>query len=194
MSTLTQKVNAEQPIPSNSNFLICCYFRLYNNSLLKTICLIDMIFYLMALTFNLTWTLFEVFGNAQALGNKSTILHCLYGTIMVMNVAVLIYAIHFKCNYRKYNMLVRNRYFETYYYLRILWGTISTCIALAIFILLVTTKVDLKEYPNFPKFFRFSNIFSLLYILYSVFCFSSSPGFKKSWYGMLSKDISFYFE
>lgn len=194
MSTLTQRVNADQPPPNDSNFLICCYFRLYNNSLLRTICLIDMIFYLMALTFNFTWTLFEVFGNAQALGKNAIWLHALYGTIMIMNVLVLIYAIHFKFNYRKFNMLVKNTYFEVYYYLRIIWGTVSTCFAMIIFFILISTKVNLEEYPNYPKFFRFSNIFSLLYVMYSVFCFSSSPGFKKSWYGMLSKDISFYFE
>lgn len=180
--------------PSDSNNLICCYFRLYNNSLLKTICLIDMIFYMIALTFNITWTLFEVFGNSQALGTNAKYLNGLYATIMVMNVAVLIYAIHFKFNFRKYNMLVRNKYFETYYYLRIIWGVISTLVAIVIFILLITAKVNLEEFPNFPKFFRFSNIFSLLYLIYAGFCFSSSPGFKKSWYGMLSKDISFYFE
>lgn len=187
-------MNAEAPSPADSNFLICCYFRLYNNSLLKTICLIDMIFYLMVLTFNLTWTLFEVFDNARALGGRSTALHGLYGTILFLNVLVLAYAVHFKFKYRKFNMLVRNTYFEVYYYLRIFWGLVSTIFALTIFIILMTTKVNRQEYPNFPKFVRFSNIFSLVYVLYSAFCFSSSPGFKKSWYGMLSKDISFYFE
>lgn len=193
MSTLSQKVQVDQQ-PADHNFLICCYFRLYNNSLLRTICIIDMIFLLMVLTFNLTWTLFEVFGNLQALGKTAVLLHVLYGAMMVMNVIVLIYAVHFKFKYRKFNMLVRNSYFEVYYCLRIAWGVMSCGLALAIFIILITSKVDTHEYPNFPKFFRISNMFSLIYVLYSVFCFSSSPGFKKSWYGMLSKDISFYFE
>ena len=197
MTTLSQKVqgvHVEQQQPSDSNYLICCYFRLYNSSLLKTICLIDMIFYIMALTFNVTWSLFEVIDNSQAFGGRATILHILYGGIMFMNVVVLLYAIHFKFKYRKYNMLVKNGYFEWYYYLRIVWGLLSSCIAVAVFATLVTMKVDVKQYPNFPRFYRISNIFSLSYLIYSAFCFSSSPGFKKSWYQMLSKDINFYFE
>ena len=200
MSSLTDKVattaiaNKNQPPSGESNHLICCYFRLANSSLLNTICLIDMLFYLVALTFNLTWTLFEVFRTDGALGANELPLHILYATIMILNVLVLGYSIHFKLKFRKYNMLVRNTYFEVYYYLRIVWGLLSCCFLLAIFILLLTATVDQQRFLHFKQFFKISNIFSLLYVLYSVFCFSSSRGFKKSWYGMLNKDINFYFE
>lgn len=200
MSTLTDKVattamnNGDQPAAAESNYLLCCFFRLYNNSLLNTICLIDMLFYLVALTFNLTWTLFEVINNREALGSNGVPLHILYSVIMAFNVAVLIYSIHFKLKYRKYNMLVRNTYFEVYYYLRICWGLLSCSLSIAIFVLLLTAHVDQHRFSHFKQFFRISNIFSLLYLLYAIFCFSSSPGFKKSWYAMLAKDINFYFE
>lgn len=195
MNSLSEKVRGtSQPVKETSH-LICCYFRLKHNSLLRTICLIDILFYTITLTFNLTWTLFEFVGKTSAaLGPIEVPLHILYGTIILFNAILLVYSIHFKINYRKYNMLVRNKYFEVYFYLRILWGIMSCCVFFTIFILLLTAKTDQAQFPHFKQYVRISNIFSLLYVIYAVFCFSSSPGFKQSWYGMLLKDIDFYFE
>lgn len=179
----------------DSNFLICCFFRLYNSSLLNAVCLIDMIFFLITLSFNLVWALLEIFGKSKSVDTNSLIMELGYGLIMFGNVLVLIYAIHFKVNFRRYNMLVKNWYFKGYYYMRITWGIIGSILAITILIYLnfYAQKTQNQNNPESKRFLRISNMFSILYIVYSAFCLSSSKGFRLSWYGMLSKDIDFYF-
>lgn len=186
----------EKDSPDDSNFLLCCYLRLYNNSLLNAVCLVDTVFYLVALSFNLTWTTIEIFSAASSVNINRNLLHIGYGAIMIGNVVNLIYAIHFKTKYRKYNVLVKNEYFSCYFYLRIIWGVASTLLSIVIFIYLMTLAAPTtgdKAVHEFYNFRRTSNLFSVVYLLYSVFCFFSSPGFQAAWYGMQAKDVDFYF-
>src|SRR3990167_5923 len=180
----------EKDSPDDSNFLLCCYLRLYNNSLLNAVCLVDTVFYLVALSFNLTWTTIEIFSAASTLSINRNLLHIAYGTIMMGNVLNLIYAIHFKIKYRKYNVLVKNGYFSCYFYLRIVWGVTSTLLSIVIFVYLMSLAPPTtgeKAVHEFNNFKRTSNLFSIVYLLYSVFCFFSSQGFQAAWYGMQSK-------
>jgi hypothetical protein len=183
--------------PDDSNFLLCCYLRLYNNSLLNAVCLVDTVFYLVALSFNLTWTTIEIFSAASYVNINRNLLHIAYGAIMLGNVINLIYAIHFKTKYRKYNVLLKNGYFSCYYHLRIFWGVTSTLLSAIIFAYLMSlaapTSGGDKALIEFNNFKRTSNLFSVVYLLYSIFCFFSSFGFKAAWYGMQAKDVDFYF-
>lgn len=180
--------------PTEGNHLLCGYLRLYNNSLLNAVCLIDMVFYLVALTFNLTWTLIEVLGQSHSLAGNSPVLHLCYGAIMLGNVLVLVYAVHFKIYYRRYNVLVKNTYFNTYYYMRICWGVMCCVLAVVVFVWLMTqVKGPEADTYEFHRFRRTSNLFSIVYVVYAAFGFASSAGFRKSWYGMLSKDVNFYY-
>ena len=180
---------------ADANFLVCCFFRLYNSSLLNAVCLIDMIFFLITLSFNLVWALLEIFGKSKSVDTDSLVMEVGYGLIMIGNVVVLIYAIHFKVNFRRYNMLVKNWYFKGYYYMRIIWGVIGSLLAVTILVYLnfYAQKMQNQTTPESRRFLKISNMFSVVYIVYSIFCFSSSKGFRLSWFGMLSKDIDFYF-
>lgn len=185
----------EEAFDADGNYLICCFFRLYNGSLLNAVCLIDMIFFLITLSFNLVWALLEIFGKSKAIETDNIILEIGYGLIMLGNVLMLVYAIHFKVYYRKYNMLVKNWYFNLYYKLRICWGILGSFVAILILVYLnyFHPRASQETNPESRRFLRISNIFSVIYIVYSAFCMSSSRGFRLSWYGMLSKDINFYF-
>ena len=180
---------------AEGNFLVCCFFRLYNSSLLNAVCLIDMIFFLITLSFNLVWALLEIFGKSKSVNTDSLVMEIGYGLIMFGNVLTLVYAIHFKVNFRKYNMLVKNWYFKGYYYLRIVWGVFGSLLAVTILIYLnfYVQRTQGQSSAESKRFMRISNMFSVVYLVYSVFCFSSSKGFRRSWYSMLSKDIDFYF-
>ena len=186
----------ERKMEEEGNYLICCFFRLYDRSLLNAVCLIDMIFYLITLSFNLVWVLLEIFGKTEAVGKVNSIaIQIGYAIIMISNVMVLVYAIHFKINYKKYNMMVKNWYFNIYYHMRICLGILGSLLALIIIAYLnfFTSRKNSKENAEHMRFLRISNIFSVVYIIYSAFCLSSSRGFRLSWYGMISKDIDFYF-
>lgn len=178
--------------------LMCGFFKLENSALLKSVCLIDIIFFLVALIFNATWTGIEISGSGSSVCINTPFLYGSYGAIMLGNVALIIYAIHFKKNFRRFNMTVNNCYFEGYYYLRIMWAVVSTILTIGILLDLYWLETHAeagRKNPSkeFLQFRQISTIFSVIYILYSVFCLSSSSGFRNSWRGMLNKDIEFYF-
>ena len=187
------KLNPSDSEDGESNYLLCCYFKLYNNSLLKSVCLIDMVFYLVMLTFNLAWTTIEVFGKASLVGADNLVFYVAYTSIMVGNLVLLVYSIHFKVKYRKFNMLMKNCYFEAYFYMRIAWGLISSLTSAGIFVYMLSIKPAPDRERDFNKFKQVSNMFCIVYVLYALFCFASSRGFQRSWYGLTNKDINFYF-
>ncbi len=193
LSTSPDKYSQSDIDDTDSNYLICCYFKLYNNSLLKAVCLIDMVFFLVSLTFNLPWTVMEIIGVSSVLGADHLVLHIGFSCIMIGNLLLLIYSIHFKIKYRKYNMMLRNCYFETYYYSRIVWALLSSLTALGIFYYMYKLDDSVQQKQGFSKFRKISNMFCIVYFVYALFCMSSSNGFKRSWYGLTNKDINFYF-
>lgn len=193
LSSSPDKYSNSEVDDSESSYLICCYFKLYNNSLLKAVCLIDMVFFLVSLTFNLPWTVMEMLGISGVLGADHLMLHVAFTGIMVGNLVLLIYSIHFKMKYRKYNMMLRNCYFETYYYSRIVWSILSSLTAAGILFYMYQLNESVQQKQGFSKFRKISNMFCIVYFVYALFCVSSSCGFKRSWYGLTSKDINFYF-
>lgn len=193
LSGLSDKYSNSDRDDADSNHLICCYFKLDNNSLLKAVCLIDMVFYLVALTFNLPWTVMEMLGISSVLGADHLLLHIGYTCIMVGNLLLLIFSIHFKMKYRKYNMMLRNCYFETYHLSRIIWAIFSSLTAAGILYYMYRLDDSVQQKQGFSKFKKISNMFCIVYFVYALFCLSSSIGFKRSWYGLTNKDINFYF-
>ena len=181
---------------TETNLLLCCCVRLGYSAYLKTLCLVDTVFYLIAFCFNLTWTLLEILSRNTSVYINSTILHIIYGSIMLGNVVILLYSIHFKLYHRKFNVLGYNTYFDIYFYLRILWGVGAVVASMLIIVYLEvnsTGQSDAASSEEFLKFKRTSNTFSSVYVIYALFVFLSSRGFNLSWYGLLAKDINFYF-
>lgn len=176
-----------------SHNLCFCYVKLYSQPYLNTVCLIDMIFYLLTLTFNLTWLIIDIAGGTKTIGTQNNLtFHLFFGIIMFGNAIILAYAIHFKLHWRQYNSQVKNGYFKGYFYFRSIWALLSVLVCLILLIYLLTRNTTTNP-EEFNKFRRISNLFSILYVLYSAFIISSSSEFKNAWYSLLSKDIDFYY-
>jgi len=180
--------------PSESNYLLCNKWVKQNNaSLLGAVCLVDIVFYLVVIISNFTWTMLNF---TSADGNlRDNLPVYLYGVLVVGDLIVLFYSIHFKIFYKKFNIQVNNAYFNIYHYLRMAWSILSCLLALSIFLFtqIIHIRSSTPEAPQHYEFQTASNIFSVIYLIYAIFCFSSASGFSAAWYGLLSKDINFYF-